>query len=123
MSSGNIATLTLTIAAAGVLAACRFVTQAGAYPAAGAAAFGVTRSSAEAAGDLVPVDVQGTAIVEAGAAFAKDAALMVDASGRVVLLTVGAKSPVARSMEAATALGDFVEVLLVPSAGLVSAAS
>ena len=44
--TGNISTLTLTVAAASALAACRFVTQDGAYPAAGAAAFGVTRSSA-----------------------------------------------------------------------------
>ena len=48
--SGNISTLTLTVAAAGALAANRFVTQAGAYPSAGAAAFGVTRTSAAAAG-------------------------------------------------------------------------
>ena len=123
MSSGNISLLTLTVAAAGALAASRFITQAGAYPAAGAAAFGVTRTSAAAAGDLVPTDVLGTAIVETGAAVTKDAALMVDATGRVVPLTVGSKSPVAKAMEAAGAAGAFIEVLLVPSAGLVSAAS
>jgi hypothetical protein len=121
--SGNISILTLSVAAAGALAACRFVTQAGAYPAAGAAAFGVTRTSAAAAGDLVPVDVQGTALVEAGAPITKDAALMVDATGCVVPLTVGSKSPVARAMDAAAAAGAVIEVLLVPSAGLVSAAS
>lgn len=116
MPSGNIAILTLTVKAAGALAANRYITQAGAYPGAGAKAFGVTRTSAEAAGDLVPVDVQGTAVVEAGAAFAKDADLMVDASGRVVALTVGTKYPVARAMEASGALGAFVEVLLLPGA-------
>lgn len=121
--SGNKSTLTLTVTAAAALAACRFVTQAGAYPAAGAAAFGVTRSSAEAAGDLVPVDVQGTAIAEAGAAITLDAPLMVDATGRVVPLTVGSKSPVGCAMQAATAAGQQIEILLVPSAGLVSAAS
>ena len=121
--TGNVSTLTLTVTAAVALAACRFVTQAGAYPAAGAAAFGVTRSSAEAAGDLVPVDVQGTAIAEAGAAITPDAPLMVDATGRVVPLTVGSKSPVGRAMQAATAAGQQIEILLVPSAGLVSAAS
>ena len=121
--SGNKSTLTLTVTAAVALAACRFVTQAGAYPAAGAAAFGVTSSSAEAAGDLVPVDVQGTAIAEAGAAITLDAPLMVDATGRVVPLTVGSKSPVGRAMQAATAAGQQIEILLVPSAGLVSAAS
>ena len=121
--TGNVSTLTLTVTAAVALAACRFVTQAGAYPAAGAAAFGVTRSSAEAAGDLVPVDVQGTAIAEAGAAITLDAPLLVDATGRVVPLTVGSKSPVGRAMQAATAAGQQIEILLVPSAGLVSAAS
>ena len=121
--TGNVSTLTLTVTAAVALAACRFVTQAGAYPAAGAAAFGVTRSSAEAAGDLVPVDVQGTAIAEAGAVITLDAPLMVDATGRVVPLTVGSKSPVGRAMQAATAAGQQIEILLVPSAGLVSAAS
>lgn len=123
MSSGNLSILTLTVAAAGELAANRFVTQAGAYPAAGGAAYGVTRTSAAAVGDLVPIDVLGTAIAETGAAVTKDAALMVDSTGRVVPLTVGSKSPVARSMEAAGAAGAFIEVLLVPSAGLVSAAS
>lgn len=123
MSSGNYSVFTQTVVAAGALVASRFITQAGAYPAAGAAAFGVTRTSAAAAGDLVPVDVLGTAIVETGAAVTKDVALMVDATGRVVPLTVGSKSPVAKSMEAAGAAGAFIEVLLVPSAGLVSAAS
>lgn len=121
MNSGNIALLTLTVAAGGALAANRLINQAGAYPAAGGAAFGATRTGAGAAGDLVPVDVLGTAIVEAGAAFGKDANLMVDATGRAVLLAGSGKSPVGRSMDAATAAGDMVEVLLVPSAGLVTA--
>ena len=121
--TGNISTLTLTVVAAGALAAARFVNQAGAYPAAGAAAFGVTRTSADAAGDVVPVDVQGTTIVEAGAAISFDAPLMVDAQGRAVPLTVGSKSPVGRAMEAATAAGEQIEILLVPSAGLVSSAT
>lgn len=122
MSSGNLSLLTLTVAAAGALEASRFVTKAGAYPAAGAAAFGVARTSAAAAGDLVPVDVLGTAIVEAGAAIADDAALMVDATGRVVPLTAGGKAPVGRAMAAAAAAGAFIEILLVPSAGLVTGA-
>ena len=119
----NISTLTLTVAAGGALAANRFITQVGAYPTAGAAAFGVTRTSAAASGDLIPVDVQGTAIVETGAAITADAALMVDAEGRVVPLTTGSKSPVGRAMGAAAAAGAFIEVLLVPSAGLVSSAT
>lgn len=123
MSSGNLSILTLTVVAAAALAASRFITQAGTYPAAGGKVFGVTRSKADAAGDLLPVDVQGTTIVETGAAVAFDADLMVDATGRVVPLTVGSKFGVARSMEAAAAAGAFIEVLLVPGAGSVSPAT
>lgn len=113
MASGNLSILTLTAVAAGVLAANRFVTQDGAYPAAGAKAFGVNRSAAAAAGELLAVDIQGTAIAEAAGTFAKDAALELDASGRVVVKTTGVG--VARAMEAGTA-GAFVEVLLTPTA-------
>lgn len=123
MPSGNISILTLTVVAGAAVAAERFVTQAGGYPAAGAVAFGVTRTSASQAGDLLPVDVLGTTIVETGAAVTPDAALMVDAQGRVVPLTVGSKSPVARALGVAAGAGERIEVLLVPSAGLVSAAS
>lgn len=123
MPSGNISTLTLTVVANAAVSAERFVTQSGGYPVAGGVAFGVTRTSAAQAGDLLPVDVQGTSIVEAGAAISLDAALMVDAQGRVVPLTVGSKSPVARALGAAAAAGERIEVLLVPSAGLVSVAA
>lgn len=120
--SGNLALLTLTVVAAGPLAANRFVTQAGAYPAAGANAFGVTRSSAAAAGDLVPVDVLGTGIVECAAPITKDAAVMSDADGRAVPIAVGAKAPLGRAMEVG-ASGGVIEFLLIPNAGLTSAAS
>ena len=112
----------MSVASAAVSAE-RFVTQSGGYPAADGVAFGVTRTSAAQAGDLLPVDVQGTSIVEAGAAISLDAALMADAQGRVVPLTVGSKSPVARALGAAAGAGERIEVLLVPSAGLVSAAA
>ena len=113
MSSGNLAILALTVKAAVTLATARFVTQAGEYPAAAAKAFGVTRTSG-AVNDLVPVDVQGTAIAEAGGAFALDDALSVDAQGRVVKAAAGVG--VARAMEAAAGAGALVEVLLTPSA-------
>ena len=64
-----------------------------------------------AAGDLVPVDVQGTAIVEVGTGgVTKDAALMVDATGCVVALSGLSKSPVGRAMGAASA-GGLVEAV------------
>lgn len=113
MPSGNLALLTLTVAAAAATAENRFVTQAGAYPAAAAKGFGVSRASAAAAGELLAVDVLGTTVVEAGAAFAKDAALELDATGRVITKASGVA--VARAMEAASAAGAFVEVLLTPA--------
>lgn len=112
MPSGNLPILTWTVAAAGALAANRFVTQAGAYPAAAAKAYGVTRTVA-ATGDLVPVDVLGTTIVECGGAITKDAGLEVDAQGRVVTLSAG--KAVGRAMEDGVS-GGFIEVLLLPSA-------
>lgn len=119
--TGNYSIHTRTVVAAGALAANRLVTLAGAYPAAGAAVLGATRTSAAAAGDLVPVDVQGTTIVEAGGAIAADAAISVDAQGRAVALAGAGKAPAGRALEAAAQAGDLIEVLLVPSAGLVSA--
>lgn len=111
MPSGNIAILTLTVTAAGALAANRFVNQAGAYPAAAAKGFGVTRSSA-VAGDLVPCDVHGTTVVEAGATVTRDQSLQLDATGRVIPLAAGAA--VGRAMEDGTA-GGFIEILLTPA--------
>jgi hypothetical protein len=113
----NIALLTLTVIAAAATATARCVNQAGAYPAAGGLAFGVTRCAGEA-GDALPVDVMGTTIAEAGGAFDTDVALMVDATGKVVLHDGAAgKFSVGRSMAASLADGDLVEILLVPNAG------
>ncbi len=110
--------LTLTVTASATLVNNRAVTLAGAYPSAGALAFGITRTDA-ASGDPIPVDVMGTAIAEAGAAFSADVPLMVGTSGKLIAHDGdGDKHAVARSMEAATADGQMVEVLLVPSSGL-----
>lgn len=110
--------LTLTVIASAALVNNRAVTLAGAYPSSGALALGITRSDA-ASGDPVPVDVQGTAIVEAGAAFSADVPLMVGTSGKLIAHDGdGDKHAVARSLQAATADGQMVEVLLVPSSGV-----
>jgi hypothetical protein len=111
----SLATLSLTVIATAALQNNRAVSQAGAYPDSGGLAFGITRSDA-AIGDPVTVDVQGTAVATAGAAFAKDVPLMAGEDGKLVDLEDGGTA-VARSMEAATADGQLVEVLLVPSAG------
>lgn len=118
----NLALLTLTVAAAGALAANRMVTQAGAYPAAGGAALGATRTSADTAGDLVPVDVIGTAIVEAGAAFAVDAPLMCDANGKAIAHDGNtAHHPIGRALQASAGDASMVEILLTIPSGAAAA--
>lgn len=123
MSKANIAVLTLTAIAAATLAANRFITTAGTAPTAGGLALGVTRSSG-VLGDPIPVDVLGTAIVEAGAAIALDATLMVTAEGKVITHDAdGDKHAVGRALEAAGGDGSFIEVLLVPTSGLLVTAA
>jgi hypothetical protein len=118
MSKANISLLTLTVFATAALTNSRAVNQAGAVPALGALAFGITRSDA-AIGDPTPVDVMGTAIAEAGADFPRDVPLMVGADGKLIAHDGdGDKHAVARSLEASAGDGAMVEVLLVPSSGL-----
>lgn len=114
MSKQAISLLSLTIVATVTLTAERFVTFAGAVPAADASVFGVVRQGA-VSGDKVTVDVQGTAIVEAGAAITAGATLKVDSTGKVITwATSGAKVGIA--LQAASASGAFIEVLLTPIA-------
>jgi len=123
MSKASLSMLTLTVIATAALTNNRLVTQAGGVPAAGALAFGVTRSDAFI-GDPTPVDVMGTAIVEAGAAFARDVPLMVGTAGKAIAHDgVGSKHAIGRSMEASAGDGAMVEVLLVPSSGLAVSAA
>lgn len=106
--------LTLPEIAAGVIAANRFVTAAGAQAGADANTLGVSRAPAAAANEMAPVDVLGSATVEAGAAVAKGATVKSDASGRAITwVTSGAKVGIA--LEAAGAAGAFIEVLLIPN--------
>lgn len=112
----NISLLTLTVTAAAALSACRFITGAGAVPAAGANCAGVTRTSAGAAGDLVPVDVLGTTMVETAGAIAANGLVETDATGRALAKNTGATlARMAPGQAAATAAGQFVEVLLIPN--------
>lgn len=114
MSQQNISLLSLTAVLSGAVAANRFVTPVGAQAGADANTLGVTRQ-AGAIGDKVTVDVIGTAIIEAGAAFAAGATLKSDANGRAITwVTAGAK--VAVALEAASAAGQMVEVLLIANA-------
>lgn len=111
MSTQSLSILTLTLAAASAIAACRFVTPLGAQAGADVNTIGAACNAA-AIGDKFPVDVRGTTTVEAGAAVAVGATLKSDASGRAITwITSGAKVGIA--LEAATAAGQFIEVLLV----------
>lgn len=114
MPQQNISLLTLSVALTGTVAANRFVTPAGAQAGADANTLGVART-AGVSGDLAPVDVLGTALVEAGAAVAAGATVKADASGKAITwVTSGAK--VAVALAAAGADGDLIEVLLIPNA-------
>lgn len=115
MNAQNTAVLTHTVSAAGVIAANRFVTPLGAQAGADANTLGAARFAAAAAGEKIPVDVLGTAVVEAGAAIAAGATVKSDASGRAITwVTSGAKVGIA--LQAAGAAGEMVEILLVPNA-------
>lgn len=107
--------LTVTVAAAAVIAANRYVQGDGNYPAANGPALGVTRTSSAAAGDALPVDVLGTTIVESGGVVTAGNPVMVDAAGRVLNRT-STNTIVARALSSASALGQLVEVLLIPNA-------
>lgn len=114
MSKQSISLLALPLLLSGAVSACRFVTPLGAQAGAGVNTLGVTRSDG-ATGASVTVDVLGTAIVEAGAAVTAGDTLKTDATGRgITWVTSGAK--VAVALQAASAAGDFIEVLLVPNA-------
>ena len=110
--SQNHSVFSLSILAAAALSAFTFVTFKGATTGAGANAAGVARTDG-AIGDLVPVDILGTARVLSGAAVAAGDHLEVDASGRGITLNTG--KPVAVALEAASAAGQVIEVALIPN--------
>ena len=111
--STQIPILTLSAIAAGAVIAGRFVTPAGAQAGADANTLGVARAPA-AAGEIIPVDVLGVAIVEAGAAVAANATVKADSSGRAITwVTSGAK--IGLALDAAGAAGAMIRVLLIPN--------
>lgn len=109
MPASHTSLMALTRLAAATLVGDRFATLGGAVPAAGAAGCGVNRMNA-IAGDLITLDVRGTAIVECGAAVADGELVGTDASGRAI--PVGAGVALGRALSAATGAGVKIEVLL-----------
>lgn len=110
----NIALLALTAVATGAVTAARFVTPAGAQAGAAANTLGVARTDA-AIGQAFPVDVLGTAVVEAGAAIAAGAAVQTDAQGRAITRDAGPTVARLAPGSSAAAAGDLVEVILIPN--------
>lgn len=92
----------------------RFVDEDGGKPTAGQAALGPCYVEGKV-GERVAVTVLGIVPVQAKAAVASGAALMVDADGYVLTQTSG-KVIVARAMQAATAKDDVILALLIPNA-------
>lgn len=110
--SQNHSILALSIAAAVAITAQTFVDATGNVVAAAANSFGVARTDG-AIGDLVPVDVLGSAVVTAGGAIAAGAYVEVGANGKAVTHAAGAVVGIA--LEAAAADGDDVEIYLLPN--------
>lgn len=108
---GSISLLVLNVTASATLATARFVTGAGALAGAGAGARGVTRTPG-VSGDLVPIDVIGTALVESGAAVTANGPVKSDATGRAIDQG-GTGVITGYALSAASAAGQMVEVLLV----------
>lgn len=107
--------LTITMTPTGTINPYRFVNFAGAQAVAGQAARGITHDGGEIADKAVPVYAMGTAIIEAGAAFAAEAQLVSDADGKAIAAVAASGHVInAVALEAAAAAGDLVEVLLVP---------
>lgn len=103
--------LKLTLTATAAIVANRFVTGAGAQTGAAGNALGVAETAA-AIGEKLPVDVIGTAIVEAGAAIAANALVEADASGRAVTKSAGVTLGRLAPGESAAAAGQLIEVIL-----------
>lgn len=104
--------LTVPVTSTGTITANRFVSTSSAVVAsAGVNTYGVAQMDA-ASGEVAPVTVLGTEIVESGAAIAAGAAVQTDASGRAITLAAGVNAGRLAPGESASAAGQFVEVIL-----------
>lgn len=106
------AILTLTLLATATLTANRFADYDGGLPSDGGNAMGVVRHNG-VSGENVAVIVQGTAPVEVSGAISKGDLVEVGADGRIETQSAGVS--VGRALEASTAAGQVIEVLLLPN--------
>lgn len=114
MAVGATSLLQMSVVATAALTQYRAATGAGAVPAAAANCLGIAATGG-AIGDRVPVVVMGSAIAEAGAAIAANAALELDASGRVITRSAGVTIGRMAPGSTAAAAGDLVEIYLIPN--------
>ena len=113
--------LARSVKAAAAAKANRFLTYAGAIPAAGANSYGVTVSDA-AAGEMVAVDALGTTIVEStaaaigiGDAVATAAPGAANVDGGKAVKHAGNAKIVGRALTAVPAAGGLLEIMLIPN--------
>lgn len=114
MSQQANAIFTITVKATAAIAAQTFVSPSGGVPAAGGNSLGVAKTDASA-GDALAVDALGTAVVIAGAAIPAGSAVEADAAGRAVAQNTGKTVGRLKPSQSAAALGDLVEVILIPN--------
>ena len=111
MAVGFYSEVAIPVVATAAITQFRGMTLAGGVPA--AAANGGIAFTSGAIGDTVTMNVIGTAIAEAGAAFAAGTLLEFDSNARLVTRASGV--PVARAITAASGAGVQAEVLLIPN--------
>ena len=128
MASENIKSVTLTPTANQVIAQGRFVTFAGnaatiQHSGNGIDAVGVAQEpSANGSSTPIPVAVLdgGKFEVQAGAAITAGARVMSNANGQAITATGGNNRVLGHALEAASAAGEFITVMLIKSAGTVT---
>ncbi|MBF0546221.1 MAG: DUF2190 family protein [Candidatus Riflebacteria bacterium] len=103
--------LPLTLIASGAIRTNRFVKANGAEADATEAAIGVSQYAA-ADGEPVAVDTYGTAVVESGGVFSAGVQVESDADGKAVVYSAGVIN--GRALQASTASGQMVEILVLP---------
>lgn len=105
--------LTVDVQAAAVMSAHRFVSPVGGLPTFKGNTYGVLRHSADAVGQLIPVDVYGVVEVESAGVVAVGSLIETAADGRAAAWTDGQK--VARALTGAALAGQLIRVFLIPN--------
>lgn len=102
----------LPVKAIAVLTACRLVSHTGGLPADKGNALGAAKSNT-AIGEMCPVIVLGTAILETSAGITKGAAVESGADGRIKTFTDGVI--IGRALQTAGGASEKIEVMLIPN--------